>query len=236
MKEQILALLKCTGTVSATLLLATSAQAVLVDFTGGTVHRFPGNVPLMPTTNNIALYDDVDYYEESGIKFDFIGPSGDPFSYSVGDYYTVGNDVIHGHWTAGPFGDMESIRVEKMDGTPFDLNYFKITTNTSIGGGPASGSEEVYVNALADGITISHSTLLPPDDWGFGGPNSEIFLGSEFDGIKAFTFTYGSAAVGFGLDEFFIDQEAPAVPDGGSTAILSALSILGIAALRRQLV
>ena len=185
--------------------MTSTLNAALIDFTGGTVTRF--SAPFTTVTDTTTSYDNVDFYVQDGIKFDFIGPTGNAFSYHVGDYYGVGNDVIHGHWAAGPFGDMGSIRVEKLDGTAFDLNYFKITSNTSSGGGPASGAEEVYINALADGVTVSATMLLPPDDWGFAGPNSEIFLGSDFDGIKAFTFTYGSVAVGFGLDEFFIDED-----------------------------
>ena len=208
------------------------AQAVLIDFTGGTVYQFGGATF---TTNNAINVDDVDYYEEDGVKFDFIGPSGDPFSYNIGDYYAVGNDVIHGHWAAGSFGDMESIRVEKLDNTSFDLNYFKITSNTDCGGCDASGSEEVYINALSNGVDISFSMLLPSDDWGFAGPNSEIYLGTEFDGIKAFSFTYGSGAEGFGLDEFFIDQEAPppAVPVPAAVWLFGS-GLLGLVGIARR--
>ena len=206
--------------------VTSALDAALIDFTGGTITRF--SAPLTATPDNTTSYNDVDFYVQDGVKFDFIGPAGDPFSYHVGDYYSVGNDVIHGHWAAGPFGDMDSIRVEKTDGTAFDLNYFKITSNTASGGGPASGSEEVYINALADGVAVSATMLLPPDDWGFAGPNSEIYLGSDFDGIKAFTFTFGSGAVGFGLDDFFIDEEPPPAVPEPSSIVLFGFGLAGL--------
>ncbi|MBE9068168.1 PEP-CTERM sorting domain-containing protein, partial [Leptolyngbya cf. ectocarpi LEGE 11479] len=93
--------------------------------------------------------------------------------------------------------------------------------------------EEVYINALADGVNVSYSQLLPSDDWGFAGPNSEIFLGPEFDNILAFSFTREANAVGFGMDEFFIDEEPPnlsTVPEPTSTAVLFlALAGMGLA-------
>ncbi len=85
--------------------MASSAHAVLIDFTGGTVHQFGGATATTDATTN---YSNVDFYEESGVKFDFIGPARNAFSYHAGDYYGVGNDVIHGHWADGPHGDMES--------------------------------------------------------------------------------------------------------------------------------
>lgn len=205
------------------------AQATLIDFTGGTVHQFGGGSSITDTTTN---YGNADYYEEDDVKFDFTGPSGNPFSYNVGDYYGVENDVIHGHWGDGPFGDMESIFVDKTDGSSFDLNYFKITTNTDCGGCAASGNEEVYINALMDGTTISYSMLLPSDDWGFAGPNSEIFLGAEFDNIKAFSITYGSGAVGFGMDEFYIDEEF-SVPEPAFIGLLF-IGLAGLSINRRK--
>jgi hypothetical protein len=197
---------------------ASLSQAAVIDFTGGTVTQHGGATGV---TNNSVGFNNVDFYEEDGFKFDFLGPAGNTFSTHIGDYYGVGNDVIHGHWAAqagsgqgGTFGDMTSIRVNKIDNTAFDLNYVKITTNTNSGGGPASGTEEVYINALDAGDIVLQSVLVPPDDWGFAGPNSTMLFGPLFDGILAFSITYGSGAVGIGLDEFFIDEPPPpsAVP------------------------
>jgi len=211
---------------------SSASHATLIDFTGGTVTQFSG----AGVTANNTNYNDADYYVEDGVKFDFIGPAGDPFSYHVGDYYNTGNDVIHGHWAAGPHGDMESIFVSKVDQSSFDLTYFKITSNTNIGGGSASGNEEVYINALADGTNVSYSMLLPSDDWGFAGANPEITLGIEFSNILALSFTYGSNAVGFGLDEFYIDEAAPspsAVPIPAA-AFLFGPALLGFMGFRRK--
>ena len=216
------------------LALCSQANATLVDFTGGTIYQFGGATF---TTDNTLNVDNVDYYEEGGVKFDFIGPSGIPFSYLVGDYYGVGNDVIHGHWGTGDggYGDMESIRVNKIDNTAFDLTYFKITTNVENGGSVGEGTEQVWINALADGINVSYSMLLPPDDWGFSGPNSEIYLGVEFENIKAFTFTSTGTSDGFGLDEFFIDQEAPppAVPVPAAVWLFGS-GLLGLVGMARR--
>jgi len=220
-----------TFALLATVSFSPLSHATLIDFTGGTVTQFTGATPITNTTTN---YDDVDFYEEDGVRFDFIGPSGNPFSYNVGNYYGAGNDVIHGHWANGPFGDMESILVNKIDNTAFDLNYFKITSNTDCGGCAASGLEEVYINALADGVNISYSMLLPSDDWGFAGPNSGIFLGSEFDNILAFSFTYGSAAVGFGLDEFFIDEQGPSPVPVPAAIWLFGSGLITLFGIRRK--
>jgi len=228
---------RCVALFSLSLLITpgftSDSPAALINFTGGTVYQFGGTTFATDTTFSV---DNVDYYEEDGVSFDFIGPPGNPFSYHVGNYYGVGNDVIHGHWAAGLDGDMVSISVKKTDGSAFDLNYFKITTNTGTRGDPSIGNEEVHINALSDGITVSYSMLLPPDDWGFVGPNSEIYLGTQFDGIKEFTFTYGANANGFGLDEFYIDEEPPpSVPEPTTLALLG-IGLAGLAgsAIRKE--
>ncbi|MCX4029670.1 PEP-CTERM sorting domain-containing protein [Endozoicomonas sp. SM1973] len=222
-------LIKATACVAFCSITSLS-HASLIDFTGGTVHHFNGGTAVTDKSTN---YQEVDYYVEDGVKFDFIGPSGTASSYNIGNYYGIENDVIHGHWSEGPYGDMESIFVNMLDGSAFDLNYFKITSNTSNGGGPASGNEKVYLNALADGVNISYSMLLPSDDWGFNGPNAEIFLGAEFDNISAFSITYEASAVGFGMDEFFINEEPTPIPE--PISILSfALGLAGLTLNRKK--
>ena len=55
------------------LLSALPVNAVVIDFTGGTVTRLDGTTA---TTNNNANYDNVDFYEENGFKMDFLPNSG----------------------------------------------------------------------------------------------------------------------------------------------------------------
>ena len=134
-----------------------------INFTGGTVVRLSGPDE---TTNNSVLWDNVDYYLEGGFKLDFIGNTT-AFSSNIGNYDNVGNDVIHGHWVTGDFGDLTMIKVTKVDGSAFDLNYFVLTSNTDTGGSPASGNEQAFIHASIDGTTQSFSQMLPPEDWGF---------------------------------------------------------------------
>jgi hypothetical protein len=204
-----------------TALAPLSARAVQINFTGGTVTRMDATTE---TTNNNVLWDNVDYYEEGGFKLDFIGNTGggDSFAANIGNYYGAGNDVIHGHWGKGSFGDLTQIKVTKADSSAFDLNYFVLTSNTETGGSFASGNERAFIHASIDGINESFSQLLPSEDWGF--PATQIFLGSEFDGIKSFWFTAENKVDCFGMDNFFINEPAP------GTAVPGPLPLLGVGA------
>jgi hypothetical protein len=203
------------------------ASATQINFTGGTVTQNDGSTN---TTKNNVVFQNVDYYTENGFKLDFISSGAGGFESNIGDYYHVRNDVIHGHWATGHHGGLTQIKVTKLDNTAFDLNYFVLTSNTEYGGGPASGKERAFIHASVDGITSSYSQLLPPENWGF--PTSQIFLGSEFDSIKAFWFTVENAVDCFGMDNFFIDEPAPpnpaAIPEPTFTFSLLALGILGV--------
>jgi hypothetical protein len=223
------------------LLSAAQSNAVVVDFTGGTVTRLAGP----PTvTSNTLDYDNVDYYEEGGFRLDFLpnGGSGG-FATHVGNYYGVGNDVIHSHWAAGSFGGVMTVDITKIGGGTFDLNYFILTSNTLTGGGFASGTELAYVQAYSDlaaTTPIGPAVLLAPDDWGFGttGPfpgdgvdgTTSIFLGSDFDAATLVRFSVLNSVDCFGMDEFFIDEPAPGgeVPEATS---LVAWSLMGCTAL-----
>ncbi|MGM9479673.1 PEP-CTERM sorting domain-containing protein [Roseateles sp. NT4] len=183
-------------------------------------------------TNNSVVYQDVSKYEEAGFRVQFFFSGANPFSSIIGDYYGVGNDVIHGHWATGDYGTLTQIKITKIDGSSFDMNYFVLTSNTETGGGAASGNEKAYIHASGDGTSDDYSQLLPAENWGF--PATQVFLGSQFDSVKAVWFDVANAVDCFGMDNFFIDQAAPGtVPEPGSLA-LAAFALFGMTAAARR--
>lgn len=210
---------------------AGTAFGAYIDFTGGTATLWDGTTHV---TNGASVWESVDYYVENGFKLDFIEANRTrPFTSIIGDYYGGGNDVIHGHWSTGAYGDLTQIRVTKLDGTVFDLNYFILTSNTDTGGGAASGNEQTWINASKDGTNISYSQLLPPDNWGFGGTNPQIFLGTQFDDIMWFSFTVTNSVDCFGMDDFYIDEPGPVIPVPGAL-LLGSLGIGLVGWMRRR--
>ncbi|MBZ9611904.1 hypothetical protein [Rheinheimera maricola] len=212
------------------------AQAAIIDFSGGTAYQNGGGTC---SATDVTLCGSVDYYEEDGFIFDFIGS----YEY-VGNYYNATNSVVHAHWQNG----LQAMEIRKDGGGVFDLNYFILTSNTIVGGGWASGVEETYVEAWAGGVMLER-LLLTPDTWGFVGVNNitsplqtdpQIYLSSNFDAVDTVRFTSASTVHGqpghvhdafcFGMDMFFIDQAAPGsnpVPVPASIALLT----LGLIAL-----
>jgi hypothetical protein len=210
---------KLSSICALSLCLAAIAPAAVVTFTGGTATLNNGSTLITDGTFNT---DNVDFYTESGFVLDYIGGSG--FSSNVGNYYNTGNDVIHGHWGMG----ITSIDIYKDGGGTFDLNYFVLTSNTSSGGGPASGVEQVTIEGFLNGVSTGTAILLPPEDWGF--PAIDVFMNSNFDLVDRVKIV-GSNSFCYGMDEFYIDQAAP-VPEPTAGALL-ALGLGGLIALRR---
>lgn len=189
---------------------ACTAQAVVIDFTGGTVN---------------GAYST--HYEENGFQVDVTGSSGAYF----GNYYGTGNNVIHAHWALGGIGNVTEIKVSKIGGGTFDLNYFILTSNTDTGGAAANGTELAYIKN-----NNGFDTLLPFENWGF--PANQIFLPASYDAITSFSFYVTNDVDCFGMDEFYIDEAAPpsnSVPDGGTTGALLGLAMLGMVAVQRKL-
>ena len=215
---------------SVLLAFSVPVSAAVITFTGGTVVRQAGP---NQTTNNSVVWDNVDYYEENGFRLDFkpngTGTAG--FATNIGNYYGAGNDVIHAHWATGNFGGVTEIEITKIGGGTFDLNYFILTSNTDTGGSAASGNELAYVEGFVNNVSSGAPVLLPPENWGF--PGAQIFLGSAFDAVDSVRFFVTNSVDCFGMDEFFIDQPAPGIPEPGSLA-LAGLALAGLLVRRRR--
>ncbi|UUZ47735.1 hypothetical protein LP420_32040 [Massilia sp. B-10] len=87
------ALTACVATTMLLLASAGPAHAALVTFTGGTVSLNDGWAGM---TNNEILFSNVANYEENGFRFYTLASEG-----YAGDYYRVGNDVLHSDWRDG---------------------------------------------------------------------------------------------------------------------------------------
>jgi len=216
--------------------LVTGTNAALIGFTGGTVTLNSGATGV---TNQLVNYQDVSYYAEGGFKLEFFFDGApDVNSSNIGDYYDTRNDVIHTHWVGSILGNATEIRVSKLDGSNFYLGGFAVTSNTA--GGlldPADGSELVMVNSSKANNVFS----IGGDDWGLGNGPDPIYnvTGNPLlSDISWFSFTNGptSTSVGFGLDNFHLDEAGdPAgsdpTPEPSSTALLG---LGGLALLLRR--
>lgn len=207
--------------------LTTSVNAAQIDFTGGTAFFNGGGSGV---TNNSASYENVSHYEEAGFRLEFIfGSAPTSFSTIVGDYYNTGNDVVHAHWS-GVFGEVDEIRVSKIDGSTFDLGGFRVSTNTASGGGASDGNELTWINSSKANEIFS----VTPDSWGFGSGTDPLITiaasNSLFDDILWFSFTNDalSSAVGLGLDSFFLDEAGdPNGEDPSAVPVPAAVWLFG---------
>jgi hypothetical protein len=200
--------------------LGSPAHAVHISFTGGT---FTSNEGWAGITANEFTISNLDNYREDAFVFNTPVGNG-----HAGDYYAVQNDVLHSDWSADVDGEIPAIYGYKQFAEVFDLNGFRLTSNSARKYGNATGAERVFLHASLDGATSSYGMLMPVEDWGF--PGSLIVLGAEFKGIKAFWFT-ADAGVGFGIDDVYIDEAVPGtVPEPGTLALVG----LALAALRTR--
>jgi hypothetical protein len=231
---------KILSILSLALSMVAMAPAAVVTFTGGTAYWNDHNEPrfdpatgtettiFVPAGSGVTagneLYRSVDYYVESGFKFDYLGGTGG----SIGNYYNIGNDVIHAHWGVG---EMTGIEISKNGGGTFEFNYFVLTSNTLTPGGDPTGFEDVHVQAWRNGTQVGSDVILPPEQWGF--PALDVFFGTDFDLVDKIVITSTHTSFScFGMDSFYIDQAAP-VPEP-SVAALMVLGAGALLALKRR--
>ncbi len=179
---------------------ASAASAVIIGFDGGTATMQDGSTVV---TSNTSLEYGIVGYVEQGMRMQIDGDGSELY---IGDYYgsfTGGlpNAVIHAHWGNSGWNDLQSITFSMEDGSIFDLNYMDITSNTTMGGGPADGTEDSYVTA-SNGTAMK----LPSADWGSIENPQRLWLTSDFDNITSFTVTSTNAYC-FGMDNFYINEE-----------------------------
>jgi len=201
------------------LLLPLALNSAVITFTGGTV-IFGDETLKNETTNGQQLFGGVKRYEENGFFLEYVLTENST-SYSgqtIGNYYgeSEPNDVIHGHWPHHDENGLDYIKIGKLDGGFFDLEYFALTSNTEIGGGHATGNEKVYIQGFKSNnkaLLETERYLIPGNNWGVD-ETYNVFLGDDFNEIEYATIS-GTDAFCFGMDQFTFDEIAKAVGNNG---------------------
>jgi len=213
-----------------------SAFADIVTFTGGTVYMANDTTAV---TDGTMLYGNVSYYEEDDFYLQY--NSASPFGQYIGTYYSQGNDVIHGHWDGG----LDSIEIARSDNGLFTLKYFSLTSNTEVGGGKATGNENIFIQGFTNGVAITDSYRIPSDDW--GGTFNDVILPNEFANVDKVLIS-GEGAYCFGMDSFAFNEANfeelltgnevelnPVVPEPATVGLLGvAAGTLLLARKRRE--
>jgi hypothetical protein len=183
-----------------TALLTFNLGGAVINFTGGTVTLATGATV---TTNNSSLYSNVVSYAQGNFKLQYMvsNPSYYSMQY-VGNYYGTG-DVIHGHFGNGW---LNSITIGTINGAVFDLQYFSLTSNTSVGGGAHTGSEHINIQGFKEGVAVTYLYRLPGESWGAGYTN--VSLPDSFNIVDSVTIS-GEGAFCYGMDNFVFDQAVP---------------------------
>jgi len=207
---------KLTPLLLSLFVLCCFCKAAIVTFTGGTANLESGGTIITTTTSQ--NYGVISYQEQSVI-LEYVSPTEDWSFQTVGDYYDVGNDVIHGHWTA-----ISAIEISLQNNNPFDLQYFQITSNTSVGGQPATNEENIGIQGYLNGSSVTEIYALPSVDWG-AASTRDVFLPSSFNNVdKVVIFDRGvsgthtgnsscpecgNSGFCFGMDNFVFDEAVP---------------------------
>lgn len=208
------------------LLITSLSKATIVTFTGGTGYLESGSTIV---TDGVSQNSGIQKYIEDTVILDYLSPNEDWGFQTVGNYYSEGDDVIHGHWTA-----ISSIEIYREGDTAFDLQFFHLTSNTEKGGGISTGKENIAIQGFLEGVAVTKEFALPSEDW--GGDYQDVFLPDSFDNVDKVVIRDLSqwndgvytqdewSAFCFGMDNFVFDEVVPQeIIQGNSKELVVAL-------------